>query len=407
MKKMRVLALTTSYPLHPGGSAGVFVQSLYRGLSSACAIEVVCPAGLERVPAASDDAGADIRIRAVRYAPRRWRTLAQQSGGVVSALRRAPWCALLLPVMLGGLFWRCVRGAGRADLIHANWAICGVLAGLAGRLRRKPVIVTLRGSDVTRAERSRLDRAILRVAVRNSRRVICVSRAMAEHLRAQFPERAADIHVGLNGVDEKFFDIQRTPVSDSGCLRVLAVGNLIHLKGFDVLVEAVARVHDRKRMQVCVVGDGPERETLASLATSRGVSACVAFAGRLPVADMPAHYAAADVLVLASRSEGRPNVVVEALAAGLPVISTNLEGVRGMVADGDTGWLVPVDDAGAMAAALDQAASDRAELQRRGQRARAFARAHIETWADTARGYEAVFRSIIASPARQYPSCAE
>lgn len=407
MNKLRLLALTTSYPLHPGGSAGVFVQSLYRGLSADCAIDVVCPAGLERKPATSDDAGADIRIHAVRYAPRRWRTLAQQSGGVVTAVRRAPWRVLWLPIMLGALFWRCWRCAGKADLVHANWAVCGVVAGVVGRLRGKPVVTTLRGSDVTRAARSKLDRAILGVAVRNSRRVICVSHAMAEHLRVQFPGRASDIHACLNGVDAKFFDIQRTPAADSDCLRVLAVGNLIRLKGFDVLIEAIARAHRRDRMQVCIVGDGPERDALSVLAATRGVATRIAFAGRLPVADMPARYAAADVLVLASRSEGRPNVVVEALAAGLPVIATDLEGVRGMLADGDTGWLVAVDDVDAMAAALDQAASDPTELRRRGQRARDFAHAHIDTWADTAHRYAAVFRSIVATEARQHPPCAE
>lgn len=404
MKKMRLLALTTSYPLRPDSSAGVFVQSLYRRLSVEYAIDVVCPADSKPTKATyDDDEATGIRIHAIRYAPRAWRRLAQESGGIVTGLRHAPWQVLLLPGLLLGLFLRCLLRADDADLIHANWSICGAMVGIVGRLRRKPVITTLRGSDVARATRSWLDRMILGLAVRNSRIVICVSESMAERLRTQFPHRAADIHACLNGVDETFFRIDRA-VSDGTSLRVLAVGNLIRLKGFDVLIEAVARARHREQMHVRVVGAGPERESLLAQAASCGVSACFTFVGAVPAADIPMFFSEADVFVLSSRSEGRPNVVVEALASGLPVISTDLEGVQGMVADGDDGWLVAVDDPDALAVALDQAAADRVELQRRSERARAFARTRIGTWADTARCYGALFQ---AADRRRRPSCAE
>jgi len=406
MSKVRVLALTTSYPLHRGGSAGVFVQSLYRRLSQTYAINVICPADTKVAQTSFEDfTAADIRVHAVRYAPKAWRTLAQQAGGVVLSVKRAPWRVFLLPALLGALFWRCLMRTGDADLIHANWTICGVMAGIVGRLRRKPVITTLRGSDMTRAEHSWLDRIILGLAVRTSSTVICVSEAMAERARRQFPRRAADIHACLNGVDEAFFGIVRT-ASNGNELRVLAVGNLIRLKGFDVLIEAVARARCRDQVRVCIVGDGAEQETLVALAAARGVSARVEFPGRLPVAEMPERFAEADVFVLSSRSEGRPNVVMEALASGLPVISTDLEGVRGMVTEGDSGWLVAAGDADQLAAALDRANADRAELRRRGERAREMANTRLGTWADTARAYDALFRAAMASHERKRPQCA-
>ena len=137
MKKPRLLALTTSYPLRPGSSAGVFVQSLYRALSAAYTIDVVCPADTHPTASVFDDPSAvDIRVHAVRYAPAAWRTLAQASGGVVTRLRRAPWYAVLLPALLLALFWRTLVRARHTDVIHANWAACGLLAGLVGRLCR-------------------------------------------------------------------------------------------------------------------------------------------------------------------------------------------------------------------------------------------------------------------------------
>jgi glycosyltransferase involved in cell wall biosynthesis len=228
---------------------------------------------------------------------------------------------------------------------------------------------------------------------------------MAERARRQFPRRAADIHACLNGVDEAFFRITRPP-SDGSTLRVLAVGNLIRLKGFDVLIEAVARARCRECVRVCVVGDGAEGPALSALASARGVSACFEFAGRLPVTEMPARFAGADVFVLSSRSEGRPNVVVEALASGLPVISTDLDGVRGMVKDGENGWLVSIDDVDQLADALDQANADRAELHRRGECARAMAGNGIGTWTETAQAYDALFRTVLTPSEGRRPSCA-
>lgn len=405
MKKIRLLALTTSYPLYPESSAGLFIRNLYRQLTARYSIEVVCPAEVTG-PHIEDDANAGIRVHAVRYAPRAWRTLAQVPGGVVSSLHRAPWRIMLLPVLLVSLFWKSLLRAGSADLIHANWAVCGVVACIVGKLRKRPVVTTLRGSDVRRATQSRLERSILGLAVNHSRIVICVSQAMAEQVRKEFPHRADDIHACLNGVDEAFFRIRKES-SDSPVLNVLAVGNLIRIKGFDVLVEAVARARMRDRIRVCIIGEGPWRATLLSMAESRGVSDRFRFVGSVPAIEMPERYAEADIFVLSSRSEGRPNVVVEALAGGLPVISTDLDGVQGMVADGDTGWLVAVDDAQGLATALDEAAADRVELHRRGGRAREFARLRIGTWRDTARCYEALFHQALTTRNGQQASCAE
>lgn len=404
MKKPRVLALTTSYPLRPGGCAGLFIQNLYRHLSVWYTIDVVCPADAVVLPTVEDAEG--IRVHAVRYAPRPWRTLAQQAGGVMPSVRHAPWRVLLLPVLLATLFWRCLMRSSDADLIHANWAVCGVLAGFAGRLRRKPVITTLRGDDVARASRSRLDRAILAQAVRNSRTVVCVSMAMAEQLRASFPRRASDIHACLNGVNEAFFRIERTS-ADSDALHVLAVGSLIHRKGFDVLVEAVARSHCRKNISVTVIGEGPERTALLTLAALHGVSDRFDFIGEVAVAEMPTKFAAADLFVLSSRSEGRPNVVIEALASGLPVICTDLEGVRGMVERGDNGWLVRIADANELANALDQAATDVDGRLRRGVRARESARLNIGSWADTARCYDLLMKAVFEADKKVTTQCAE
>lgn len=407
MTKKRLLGLTTSYPLRLDGCAGVFIESLYKELASTYTVEVVCPGDSGVVMQRADETSTDrIRVWAVRYAPRSWRVLAQQSGGIVSGVRRSPWRVLLLPAMFGSLFWRCLMRSRKADLIHANWAICGVIAGIVGRILHKPVVTTLRGDDVVRATQSRLDWRILSLAVRSSRKVVCVSHAMADQLRARFPNRSNDVHACLNGVDEAFFQIPGAR-SQADTMRVLAVGSLIRRKGFDVLIEAVARARHGLRMKVCIVGDGPERSSLQDLALRLGVSDRFDFMGEVPASRMPEVFFGADVFVLSSRSEGRPNVVVEALASGLPVISTCLDGVQGMIDDGINGWLVAVDDGDGLARALDAASTEPDELLRRGRNARSRARTSIGSWSETARCYDVLFKSVLGCDGAATNPCAE
>jgi len=392
---MHVLAVTTSFPLRPGASAGVFVRRLYEHLKEDWRIDVICPADDGARVEAPDD--ARIRLRPVRYAPTRCRVLAQQSGGVASGLRRAPWRVLLAPFLLAGLWWRCLIEARRCDVVHANWAVCGAIAWPAALFWRRPLVTTLRGDDVARARRSALDRWLLHVAVRGSALIVCVSEAMARELAERYPARKGDIEVCLNGVDASFLAVVRSPPQRDR-LRVGAVGSLIPRKGYDVLLDAIARSACRGAIEVRIAGGGPELQSLRDRAASLGIAACVRFVGDLAPAQIPGFLADADVLVLPSRSEGRPNAVIEALAAGLPVISSDLPGVRGLVVPGANGWCVPVGDVAGFAAALDEACTDPAGRERRAAAARAAAARDGQTWESTGSRYATLFRRAVAMP---------
>src|SRR5690606_5823094 len=359
---MRVVALTTSFPLREDSSAGVFVKRLYEHLPEPWHVEVVCPSDNTGREISSD---GRIRVRAVRYAPRRLRVLAQCSGGIAPGLKRAPLRSLMIPGLAAALWWRCLLASRHADLIHANWAVCGAIAALTSLATRCPVVTTLRGDDVTRAQHSIVDRWLLRLAVNGSAILVCVSEAMALQLRERFPERGTDIRVCLNGVDSSFLSMTRTP-SPSGQLRIVAVGSLIPRKGFDILIRAIALMRYRNVVRLRIAGDGPEKQRLLELARTHGVREKIELEGHVPPRELPRFLRDADVFVLPSRSEGRPNAVIEALAAGLPVISSDLPGVKGMVVPGVTGWVVPVDDVAGFADALDAAYSDPDDRERRG-----------------------------------------
>ena len=390
-----IVALTTSFPLRPSDWAGIFIQRLYAQLDGTH-VNVVCPAD-DRTSELLEP--AHVAVHAARYAPRRWQSLAQRSGGVVPGLKKHPWRILLLPGLLLSMVYSAWRLGRRGDLVHANWAVCGALASVVASLLRIPLVTTLRGDDVKRAVASRVDRWLLSLACQRSEAVICVSDAMASGLRARFPSLAGKVHVVRNGVDDSFLATEHVPRAAGTPMRIGAVGSLIHRKGFDVLINAIHEMRDRN-VSLSVIGAGPEQGSLQALTARLGLQDRVTFLGEIPPPSMPAFLASVDLFVLSSRSEGRPNVVIEALAAGVPVVSTDLPGVAGLVVDG-VGWIVPVDDAPALASALDVACSDPAHLLVMGQLARLRAAAD-GGWRRAAGEYDAIFDSVIRDYRRKH-----
>lgn len=384
-----VVALTTSYPLRASSWAGIFIQKVYEHLP-ASQVVVVCPADDRPLDVASR---ATLWVHAVRYAPMRWRRLAQQSGGVAPGLRHRPWRVGLIPPLLISLAWRTFIQGRTADIVHANWAICGAIAALVGRLRPRPLVTTLRGDDVKRAKRTVVDRWLLNLAVSGSHQVVCVSEAMANDLRAFSPANAAKIAVVHNGVDDVFLSVSRAPAPPD-VVRIGAVGSLIPRKGFDVLLSALALMKHRGQVHLSLVGGGPERSRLGDQAKRLGIEENLRFVGEISPVDMPGFLAGLDLFVLSSRSEGRPNVVIEALASGLPVVSTNLPGVVGLVDPGISGWLVAQEDPQAMADALDTACSDPARSRRMGEAAQAKMRTD-GGWIRAAAEYQSIFDRVI------------
>ncbi len=391
MKPLRLLAVTTSYPLRQDAAAGVFIRRVYEHLPAHWHVAVVCPDDTK----GPDGAGSPgVVVHAVRYAPRHWQVLSQEAGGIVPALQADRRLWLLLPCLLGGLFINCLMAAWRADVIHANWSISGALAGVAGMVSGRPVVITLRGDDVVASLGSRLHRWILGAALRRSARIVCVSDAMAEQLQARYPRHAGKILVCRNGVEDAFLQVVHS-AAQPGRLRIVVVASLIRRKGLDTLIDAMSLARGRAGMTLRVAGDGPERGPLAVQVERSGLSGQVEFVGQLAPDAVPAFLADADVYAMSSRSEGRPNVVVEALAAGLPVISTDLPGNAGLVVAGTNGWIVPVGDARAMAAALDDAMDNPQRCIEMGLDARVRITARGETWPETARRYDEIFRSVM------------
>ena len=149
-------------------------------------------------------------------------------------------------------------------------------------------------------------------------------------------------------------------------LQILFVGLLAPVKGLDILIEALRLVGDGEA-DCLLVGTGPMEEQLRRAAAAAGIAERVRFVGAQPSGEIPAWLNAADLLVLPSLSEGRPNVVVEAQACGLPVLATRVGGTPELIEHGETGLLVESGDPEALAAGLSRLLCDAGLRQRLGR----------------------------------------
>lgn len=393
---LRVLMVTTSFPINSGDVSGIFVSRLADALSERVALEVLTPCG-----SGAFAPDASYPVHCFRYAPRTWQALTHSPGGIPAAIKRQPAYTLLLPVMLSITFLAVFRRARQVDVIHANWSLTGLICGLAGRLRGCPVITTLRGSDVSRLENSRLIRLLTAWTLKLSHHTVTVSSTMKDEIRTLFPKLASCLSHIPNGVDDSLFALPMPKGNDT--LKITTVGNLIPGKAIHELLHAVASYDGPLGMRTTIVGDGPERERLETLAQSLGLAGKVQFTGTLPPQAVAAVLGETDIFVLTSHSEGRPNVVVEAMAAGRAVVATALPGVRELLEHESNGLLFNPGDTVALTDHLRHLANDPALRLHLGDAARQTVVELGLTWQSCAKNYHALYRQNGGSN----PACAD
>ena len=221
---MRVLLLTTSYPSIAYPVSGIFIQRMLQQLPESVRITVVTPDSDH--PDSAIISGPIKTIR-FRYAPRSRQILAHKPGGLPAALQGELRNGGLIPSLLMAMSWATIVQAFKNDLIHAQWSVCGVMAGLVGVITNKPVITTLRGTDILWAGVSPAFRQTVKSCGWLSARVVTQSYAMADQLGRWFPHFRKKIVVIPNGVGGRY---PPTQTQRGQAFTIGVVGNLIPLK---------------------------------------------------------------------------------------------------------------------------------------------------------------------------------
>ncbi|WPL18301.1 GDP-mannose-dependent alpha-(1-6)-phosphatidylinositol monomannoside mannosyltransferase [Thiorhodovibrio winogradskyi] len=380
--------VTTSFPVPSHPASGVFVERLVAHLPADIRVQVLIPCA--DVPISSDNPTA-YQLNCFRYGPRTWQRLAHRPGGLPEAWRRRDPALLLLPLFLPALFIGCLRLAGQVDLLHGNWSLPSLIAAIAARLRGKPAIATLRGADINRAQDSWLFQIMLRACLAWNIKIVVVSQAMHQQLQNQFAHYAKKIAFIPNGVAVPDH-CSRTQWHHP--YRLVTVGSLIPRKRLETILNALAHSAAPQDSQLRIIGDGPDRRALEQLAAELGISARVDFVGSLAPEQVAAQLQWADTFVFASESEGRPNVILEAMAAGLPIMATDIPGVTELL-EPDAGCLYPVGEVAALADGLAHLHANPAFALRLGSHARQRIEQSGLSWTAAGERYAELYRQAL------------
>ncbi len=252
------------------------------------------------------------------------------------------------------------------DIVETHHVKSHCLIALSGVWRRYPWVAFHHGytqTDLKVRAYNQMDRWSLRRAAH----VVTTNHRFARLLesRGVARQRVTVLHNAVRGIqatEAEVAALRQALGLGPGERIVLSVGRLSHEKGQEYLVRAAAQWRGGARL--IIVGDGPDRPRLERLARQLGCAGSVVFAGL--TTNVAPYYGLADVFVLPSLSEGSPNVLLEAMAAGLPIVSTDVGGVPEIAADGVNALLVPPQDANAMACAVRTLLGDRVMCERLG-----------------------------------------
>lgn len=340
---LRVLTLSTLFPSAVSPRFGAFVEQQTRGLSELgdTRVEVVSPVGLPIWPLALHP----------HYVPRAKLPLVEERNGLKvhrprfrvyprfgDPLAGRSLSAALLPYLQN------LRSDFPFDVIDAEffWPD-GVAAMHLSRALGIPFLIKARGSDIHYWTRRAGVKNQIVEAGRSASKVLAVSNALKKDLVA-LGISEAKISTHYTGIDlERFQPMDRRAAKAefgvSGPL-LATVGALIPLKGQALVLEALRFIPDSTLL---LAGHGPDRSRLELMVQQSGLTGRVRFLGDLPSEWVARLLAAADVMVLPSRSEGLANVWVEALASGTPIVISDVGGAREVVQDGRVGRIVPRD----------------------------------------------------------------
>lgn len=294
-----------------------------------------------------------------------WRVL-RALVGVHAAAGGNPWAHLrVLAVVPKALAAAWVLPRLGVTRVHAHFASnTAECAAIAARVAGLPYSFTAHAYDIyLTTPRHRND--TLGWKVRGAAAVVGISDYGARLLRAFLPAasqaRVQTVHVGI---PMTLFRLE-PPAPRDGTLRLLCVARYCEKKGLDTLIDACAVLRDQGAdVDLRLFGDGPLRESLAAQIARLDLGARVHLGGPIPQEQVAAEMRAAHAFVMPCRQEpngdmdGIPTVFMEAMATGRPVISSALSGIPELVRDGDTGLVVPPDDAPALAAAIARLAAD-------------------------------------------------
>ena len=332
---MNILMLGTTFPRHENSGIGKFVFELARSLvaigNNVNVLTTNFPGGKK------NEIMKDVNVHRFNYVfPAKLQRLTWP-GGLPDQLKISWLARVQLPFFILIYIMQCSLWLRKSDVVICNWIYTGTIMQLARILAwsRCPCLIVIRGSDMRMIESGGIISKLFLKTLKSADAVCVVAKGFVEPLKSL---GVKNLFFTPNGIEKDDFSIDKElalkhlKLTDKPI--VLYAGSLIDRKDVGTLVSAM----DGVDALLVIVGDGERRIDLEKRTKSLSVDSL--FVGEVKVSEMPYWMAAATVFVLPSLYEGRPNVLIEALASGKACIATNIKGTRELIRDGETGFLV-------------------------------------------------------------------
>lgn len=398
---IKVLFVTTTYPLKQGDAVPSFVADLAGALvrDQGVEVRVIAP---HHPGAAKRETVNGVEIIRFQYSIDARRQCVAYGGGIPDNLKNYPRAKWQLPGFFGGLTAAVWRHAGWADLIHAHWVEPAFLAMMANRARweRKPVIVSVHSLKPQASK-------VARWTLKRARRVLFNSQYTTGQARAKgyFPCDGQVVYQGYDdavfGRQARFNDIRTRLGIPADATVILALGRLIEVKGIHVLAAtADAILASRPNAHLVIAGDGPIRGEIEAIVARAAARDRIHLTGALPRAEVARLMAEADLFVnpgvidSGGRAEGLGITTIEAMASGLACVGSRVGGITETIEDGVTGLLVPPADPAALAGAIGGLIDDVDRRRGMGEAGRRVARERF-TWPVLAGQVASVYREVL------------
>lgn len=387
---MKILTLTTLYPNNIKNSHGIFVEQRLRHLLKIEGITADVIAPVPWFPFVSELFGPYSVFARVAKTELRYGIKVSHPRYLLLPKIGMTLAPFMMVFTLYPLLKNKIKNGEDFDLIDAHYFYPdGVAAVMLGKMLKKPVVITARGSDINVISHFYMPRKMIIWAACQATAVISVCQALKDKT-VDFGIKPEKIHVFRNGVDLRFFAPENRQQAQEKLKinrpTLLSVGHLVELKGHHLVIEALQALHD---YQLLIAGDGEEMFRLKKLANDLGVAERVIFLGAISHQQLVTVYSAVDILILASSREGWPNVLLESMACGTPVIATRVSGIPEIVRSPSAGLLIEERSVRALVNAV------RTLQQNMPQRQDTRRYAENYSWDATVRSIEMLFKTIL------------
>lgn len=391
---IRILTLTTSFPAYQGDPNGVFIARLINALQKlGYGIKVVCPS--DGVFHGRKEVMGVETFRFAYFIPKRLEKLTRTGGGIPENINNSFLARLQVFPMMCVFLFRALWESRGYDILYANWLGAGIVGAIINLLTSKPLVVSFRGDDGYLARDRRLWRTLTLW--------VCSRASIAAPVSDEIVNILKGLGVDENklvlpcfGVDTEFFHPSENKPDNSDLTKIIFVGSLIPRKGLHDLIQALCDER-LKNVKLMVVGEGADQGRLRRQADDLGISNNIQWMGMRKPEEVAELMRMSDVLCLPAYMEGRPNVVNEAMASGIPVITTRIGGIPDMVEEGDAALLFEPGNVGQLREHLITLVHEPERRRMMGMRAREFILESRLSWDDTATQFDQIFKKTLKS----------